>query len=105
MLPQVLYPVGLTNILGTKEQEEGSPFVSFGWRPPLCPYCASWLEMNVIEGTKSYIAICPNHHGYYISILKKWFNLYPPKKLERGGDGAFTDTFLPDQQRVVFSDF
>ncbi len=103
MLPQVLYPVGLTHTIGQKEA--GSPFVSFGWNPPLCPYCASWLEMNVIEGTKDYIAICPNHHGYYISILNKWFNLYPPDKLEHGGDGAFADTFLPDQQRVVFSDF
>ena len=103
MLPQVLYPIGLTYTLGMKEK--GSPFVSFGWKPPLCPYCASWLEMNVIQGTDGYIATCPHHHGYYISAINKWFDLHPMKKLERGGDGAHVDTFSSDQQAVVFNDY
>lgn len=103
MLPQVLYPQGITHTIGVKEAK--SPFVSFGWNPPLCPYCASWLEMYGIEGTKSYIATCPAHHGYYISAIKKWFDFYPMDKLERGGDGAHANTFMPDQQAVVFNDF
>ncbi len=83
--------------------EHERPFVTYGWNPPLCPWCAAWLrpvDMRAIGLPVKAATACPAYHGMLAFGQQKWVDLRPPGK-ERGGDGFWWSTLTIGQQRAM----
>lgn len=81
------------------EIEKESPFVTYAWGSPLCPWCGSWLrQVNMMPRWGiPFIAShgCPSYHGMTTHGGTKWADFKPPK-VERGGDGAWWSEIEPE---------
>ena len=87
--------------LRTIEQER--PFVTYGWTPPLCPWCAQWLrpvDMRPLGLSIKAATACPDYHGMLAFGQKKWVNLRPPNT-KRGGDGSWWTPLTIDQLKAM----
>ena len=72
--------------------EKDTPFVTYAWKRPLCPWCAQWLrnvDFRAIGLPWAVKAGCPAYHGLWAFSKKRWVNIQPPKNVTRGGDGAW----------------
>ena len=87
--------------------ENEPPFATYGWNPPLCPWCGQWLrpmDMRPLGLPLKAATACPFYHGMLAFSQRKWVDLRPPK-VERGGDGAWSSTLTLDQIRAMICAF
>lgn len=82
-----------------EELEQHKPFAVYGWNPPLCPYCGSWLrqvDMRPRGLPFRAASACPYFHGLLVGGQTSWRDLKPPKA-RRGSDGAWWTTLTTEQ--------
>lgn len=72
--------------------EKNTPFVTYAWERPLCPWCGQWLRATDFRPAGlpwEARTGCPNYHGLWASGQERWMNIRPPKNVQRGSDGAW----------------
>jgi len=79
--------------------EHERPFATYGWNPPLCPWCGHWLrpmDMRPLGLPIKAATACPFYHGMLAFGQKKWVDLRPPR-VERGSDGFWHSSLTVGQ--------
>lgn len=74
--------------------EKETPFVTYAWSPPLCPWCGNWLrKVNMRPVGIPFVVrmACPSYHGLYAFNQTRWVD-FRPAAIQRGGDGAWWTT-------------
>lgn len=83
--------------------EKETPFVTYAWWPPLCPWCGQWLRgVDLRPIGQDFIAklACPSYHGLVGHGQTRWVDLRPPA-VQQGGDGAWWCTVSAAQLWVM----
>ncbi len=90
--------------LNLDEIEKDTPFVTYAWERPLCPWCAQWLrhvDFRPIGLPWGARAGCPNFHGLWAFSKKRWLNVRPPTNVTRGSDGAWWTSVTIEELRAA----
>lgn len=83
--------------------EKNTPFVTYVWERPLCPWCAQWLrvvDFRPIGLPWEARAGCPNFHGIWAFSQNHWVDVRPPANVARGGDGAWWTSVTIEELRA-----
>ncbi len=83
--------------------EKDTPFVTYAWERPLCPWCAQWLrhvDFRPIGLPWAARAGCPAFHGLWAFSKKHWLDVRPPKNISRAGDGAWWTSVTIEELRA-----
>ncbi len=86
------------------EIEKDTPFVTYAWERPLCPWCAQWLrhvDFRPIGLPWGARAGCPAFHGLWAFSKKRWLNVSPPTNVMRGSDGAWWTTLTIEELQAA----
>jgi hypothetical protein len=83
------------------EKEPG--FATYGWMPPLCPWCGQWLRPVDFQPAGMPFAAkagCPAYHGLFAFSQQRWVNVRPPD-VQMGGDGAWWTSLTVEQLQAM----
>ena len=83
--------------------EQETPFVTYAWAPPLCPWCGQWLrpvDMRPMGMPFKATTGCPLYHGLYTFNQTRWVDFRPPE-IVRASDGAWWTTLDAKQLRTM----
>ena len=85
--------------------EKKTPFTTYAWQPPLCPWCGQWLrpmDMRSVGLPFQEIMACPFYHGLYTQA--RWVDFQPPN-VARGSDGAWWTSVTVEQLQGMAAAF
>ncbi len=104
MMYPIMPPLGNRNLA---DIEQETPYTTYAWEPPLCPWCAQWLrpvDMRPVGMPFQAIAACPAYHGLYAFGQTRWVDFRPPK-VARGSDGAWWTSLTIEQLQGMAATF